>query len=444
MTSPRFDIVVFGATGYTGKFLVREWIAKNYGVTEKLTFAIAGRSKQKLTAFLDQMAVENKTFDAKSIECLIVDVEDANSVKEMCKRARLVINCVGPYRFYGENVVKQCVETRTHHLDVSGEPEYLEKMQLKYNQLAIDREIFVVGSCGFDSVPADLGIVFTRNNFKYDLEQVESYLTIENRNKDVKAGFNYATWESAVHGAGSAKNLATIRRQLFGGMSKPLPKPVHKLKDRSGILGYFYDQLTKFYCMKFIGSDKSVVQRTNYLNLELLDKRPIQYQPYFTIPSLYYTLLVVLFGGVFMFLSKYNFGRKLLLKHYKFFSAGVVRKEEEQLVTEKHLTNMSFKMQFRGYGYPVKGSTAERPSKRIITEVNGPEPGYVSTARIALNSAIVLLNERDKIPAKGGVLTPGVAFGSTSLIERLVNEGLDFKVLFVDDDATTSKESVKL
>ena len=70
------------------------------------------------------------------------------------------------YRFYGEKVVKQGIETRTHHLDVSGEPEYLEKIQLKYNQLASDNEIFIVGSCGFDSVPADLGIVFTRNNFK--------------------------------------------------------------------------------------------------------------------------------------------------------------------------------------------------------------------------------------------------------------------------------------
>ena len=70
------------------------------------------------------------------------------------------------YRFFGEQVVKQCIESGTHHIDVSGEPEYLEKMQLLYGQKAAEKDVCVIGSCGFDSVPADLGFLFTKNSFK--------------------------------------------------------------------------------------------------------------------------------------------------------------------------------------------------------------------------------------------------------------------------------------
>jgi short subunit dehydrogenase-like uncharacterized protein len=69
------------------------------------------------------------------------------------------------YRFYGEQIVKQCIESKSHHLDISGEPEYLEKMQLKYNEEAYKNGVYIVGSCGFDSVPADFGLIFTQKNF---------------------------------------------------------------------------------------------------------------------------------------------------------------------------------------------------------------------------------------------------------------------------------------
>ena len=98
----------------------------------------------------------------------------------MCSRARLVINCVGPYRFYGEKVIRECVKTGTHHLDVSGEPEFLERMQLNYNKEALDNNVFIVGSCGFDSVPADLGLIYTKNNFPCNLKIILGDLVFKN------------------------------------------------------------------------------------------------------------------------------------------------------------------------------------------------------------------------------------------------------------------------
>lgn len=105
-------------------------------------------------------------------------MNDSESIKSMCDKANLVINCVGPYRFHGEKVVKQCVESKTHHVDISGEPEFLEKSQLLFNDLAVQNEVFVVGSCGFDSVPCDLGIEFTKKEFA--CKSSGSYFLIQN------------------------------------------------------------------------------------------------------------------------------------------------------------------------------------------------------------------------------------------------------------------------
>jgi hypothetical protein len=367
-----------------------------------------------------------------------------------------VINCVGPYRFHGEKVIRECIEARTHHLDVSGEPEFLESMQLKYDQAAREKQVYIVGSCGFDSLPADLGVLYTRQQAAFDVEQVESFLTFENRDKSIPTGFNYATWESAVYGFSTIKQLKNIRKQLFT-TQPPNKSSANKLPKRVGLFGYFYDKLTNAYCMEFLGSDKSVVQRTNYhylneKNSSSNKKKFIQYQPYFTVPSFYYTLMMIVFGSIFQFLAKYEFGRRLLLTHYRFFTCGLARKENDvKLDPERMEANISFKMQFRGYGFnsnnndsnddssssdtttQMRKTKAANKQHRIITEVVGPEPGYVATSKIVINSSLVLLKESDRLPAGGGVLTPAVAFGETSIIDRLRNAGLKFHVVYSED-----------
>lgn len=94
----------------------------------------------------------------------------------MAKQAKLVINCCGPYRLYGEVMVKACIEAGTHQVDVSGEPEYMEKMQLEYHDDAVKKGIYAISACGFDSIPSDLGIVFLQQNFSGTLNSVETYL----------------------------------------------------------------------------------------------------------------------------------------------------------------------------------------------------------------------------------------------------------------------------
>ncbi len=77
----------------------------------------------------------------------------------MASRARVVLNCVGPYRFFGEQVVRACLAGGAHHVDISGEPQFLESMQLKYGEEAESKGLYIIGSCGFDSIPSDVGQV---------------------------------------------------------------------------------------------------------------------------------------------------------------------------------------------------------------------------------------------------------------------------------------------
>ena len=263
----KFDIVIFGATGYTGQFVVRE-LAKQ-ARNEHVSWAVAGRSKEKLSQVLNTISSEEK-IDLTNVECIIVNTDDTESIRRMCERARVVLNCVGPYRFHGEKVVKECVAAGAHHLDISGEPEYLEKMQLNYNQQALDNKVYVIGSCGFDSVPCDLGVIFIKNSFPNDLNHIESFITTDFGN--APATINFATWESAVYGFGAASNLAKIRKQLY---KQRLPKSKFPVPKRTGMLGYFYDNILSKYCFPFLGADKSVVQRSQYFFYESMNQRPV-------------------------------------------------------------------------------------------------------------------------------------------------------------------------
>ena len=96
----------------------------------------------------------------------------------MARSSVVVLNCVGPYRFYGEQVVSACVKEGAHHLDISGEPQYLERMQLKFHDEAREKGVYVVGACGFDSIPSDLGQMFLTKKMEGDVNDIEVYLKV--------------------------------------------------------------------------------------------------------------------------------------------------------------------------------------------------------------------------------------------------------------------------
>lgn len=124
------------------------------------------------------------------------------------------------------------INAGTHHVDVSGEPQYMERMQLEYNDLAREKGVYIVSACGFDSIPADLGLVFLENHFDGEVHSVESYMTFEADGPTSGTRIHYGTWETAVYGLAHAKELSGIRKKLF---KEQLPYSKPRQVKRPGI-----------------------------------------------------------------------------------------------------------------------------------------------------------------------------------------------------------------
>jgi short subunit dehydrogenase-like uncharacterized protein len=157
MSNREFDVVIYGATGFTGR-LVAEYLSNEYGKT--VAWAMAGRSEDKLKAVRDEIGAPADT------PLVVADASDPASLKAMAERTRAVITTVGPYQLYGEALVKACVEAGTDYVDLSGEPAWMHDIISAYGEKAKASGARIVHSCGFDSVPFDLGVYYLQEHAK--------------------------------------------------------------------------------------------------------------------------------------------------------------------------------------------------------------------------------------------------------------------------------------
>uniref|UniRef100_A0A8K9XCT0 Saccharopine dehydrogenase-like oxidoreductase n=1 Tax=Oncorhynchus mykiss TaxID=8022 RepID=A0A8K9XCT0_ONCMY len=393
VTSTRpYHIIIFGASGFTGQFVVEEVARSAFeGPSGSLKWALAGRSRQRLEGVLNQAAETLRKPELRTeVEIIVADVSQADSLAIMCQQGLVVLNCVGPYRFYGEPVVKACIENGAHCVDICGEPQFLERMQLEYHSRAMDSGVYVIGSCGFDSIPADMGCAHD------------------------------GTWQSAIYGFADSGSLRKLRKK-FG--HQPLPVVGATVKKR-------YDVQTVCeidqYAIPFMGSDPSVVRRSQRFLYEGHQELPVQYSAYVGVGGVWSLIKMFCGGLLFWFLGKFGLGRKLLITFPEFFSFGVFTKAGP---SRKQMEGTSFSLTFFGEGYaegldPSQG----RPNARICTQIHGAEPGYVATPVAMVQAAITVLNEPQFLPIKGGVYSPGAAFARTTLIDRLNRHGLVFSV----------------
>nr|CAD7415408.1 unnamed protein product [Timema cristinae] len=227
MEGSKLDFVVFGATGITGKYTVLQLVELAADVGD-LKWGVAGRSQDKLESVLRQ--VSSKTGkDLSKIKIILADVTDLLSLRDMTSQTRVLINTVGPYKLYGEPVVKACIDSGCHYVDVSAEPQFMERMQLEYHEAAKQKNVYIINACGFDCIPVDLGTVFLVNNFKGDVNSVECYLEVWQNTFMMGSTINYGTWHSAVYLMSEVEELKSIRKKLFPDCGpKMLPTLKHK------------------------------------------------------------------------------------------------------------------------------------------------------------------------------------------------------------------------
>ena len=155
MSEREFDLVVFGASGYTGK-LVAEYIQNEYGGDQSLKWALAGRNKDKLAGIKEDLNLES------DLTILKVDSNDQESLDAMTSAAKCILTTVGPYQLYGSNLVESCAKNGTDYVDLTGEPGWMYEMINEHKEAAKKSGARIVFSCGFDSIPFDLGVYFVQ------------------------------------------------------------------------------------------------------------------------------------------------------------------------------------------------------------------------------------------------------------------------------------------
>ncbi|RWS06356.1 hypothetical protein B4U79_08761 [Dinothrombium tinctorium] len=419
-----FDLIVFGATGYTGSYCIEYMVKCLQNEAKNYKWAVAGRSEEKLRRTKDEVS-KLINHDLSSIPVIVADLNDEQSLENMCKRCKVLLNCVGPYRDYGEPVTRACIKTKTHQVDVAGEPQYTEKMQLLYHKEAENAGVYIVNACGFDSIPCDIGVCFLKDKFKpKQLNSIETYA-------DMSSGpsgnvINHGTWDSAVGAFRNWNEVSKVRRRLFTEFYKK-PFPPFKYRISSKLLPFISPEVNK-WCIPFWETDKAVVNRTQLFNYINFDEKPVQLVTYMAVPNFLHIIGLALVGLIFLIFTRFECGAKLLKDYPHLFTFGNVSKEGP---SRTQVLESNFRMFLVGKGWSEeKGEESNHPpDKKLMAVVKGQNPAYIATSICLIVSAFTILEESANFPIKGGVLTPGVVFRNSQIIERLNRNSVTFEIV---------------
>ncbi|MEL0017541.1 MAG: saccharopine dehydrogenase NADP-binding domain-containing protein [Gammaproteobacteria bacterium] len=157
------DIIIYGATGFTGKLCVKYF----QSLDTTVTWAMAGRNLIKL----EKVAKENQT----NVEILIADSDDEKALDNLTSRARVILSTTGPFHRYGSKLVASCIKNHTHYVDITGENFWVKGLIEKHHKEASAKGIRIIPSCGFDSIPSDLGTFFAAKALSQPIKRIESF-----------------------------------------------------------------------------------------------------------------------------------------------------------------------------------------------------------------------------------------------------------------------------
>jgi len=383
----RFDVVLLGATGFTGG-LTAEYLARH--APAGIRWALAGRSRGKLEAVRERLAAIAP--GCADLELLHADVTDRASLCDVAAGTRVLATTVGPYLNLGEPLVAACAQAGTDYVDLAGEPEFVDRMYVRHHELAAGTGARIVHACGFDSIPHDLGVLFT-------VQQLPAGVALRVR-AFVRAGGkpSAGTLRSAVTAFGRLRQAGTAyleRRRLE-------PRPSRRVSSIKEIAPY--ERSLGAWVLPLPTIDPQVVKRS----AASLDRYgpDFAYGHYAAVKRLPVALGALGgVGGVFA-LAQLPPTRNWLL--------GRVRSRDGPTAEQRE--RGWFNVRFIGEG----------GGRRVITEVAGGDPGYVETAKMLAESALCLVE--DDLPPSAGQVTTAVAMGD-ALIARLRRRGITFDVL---------------
>ena len=384
-----FDIIVFGSTGYTGR-LVAEYLTQNYGAGSDLKWAMAGRSAGKLASVRDEIGAPADT------PLILVDASDKSSLEDAAKRAKVMLTTVGPYQLYGSDLVAACADAGTDYVDLCGEPAWMRHMIDAHEAKAKETGARIVFSCGFDSIPFDLGVWFLQEEAKAKFGAAVP--RVRGRVRKMEGTFSGGTAASLkATMAAAAKdpsilNLLITPFALTPGFTGP---------DQPPGMAPMEDEAIGMWCAPFIMAPINTknVHRSNFL-------------------------LGHAYGEDFVYDEMMISGEGADGKAMAEAIAGMDMMGGDD--GPKPGEGPSYEERERGH-YDVLFHGTAVDGQMIKVGVTGDkDPGYGSTCKMISESAICLA--KDNVETGGGVWTTAPAMGA-KLIERLrKNAGLTFEV----------------
>lgn len=373
------DVVIYGATGFPGR-LVAEYFLQCYGGNDQVRWAMAGRDLDKLRNVREEIGAPPE------IPLIAADSDDASSLRAMAERCRVVLSTVGPYQLYGSALVGSCVDAGCDYVDLCGEPAWMRQMIDEHEDRARDRGARIVFSCGFDSIPFDLGVYFLQMAARK--ETGAAFSSIKGRVRGMKGGFSGGTIASLSKALSEATEDPFQLTPGFCGPQQPsCADPV-------------FDAELESWAAPFVMAEINTrnVHRTNFL----LDH---------------------LYGTDFVYgeLIQTGPGEKGEAIALKIARRGTVPREGHgpqpgEGPTKEEREAGSFDLLFTG---EMEDGSFLRASVK-----GNEDPGYASTSKMIAESALCLIEDAADLP--GGFWTPAAAMGE-KLIERLIrNAGLKF------------------
>jgi len=380
-----FDTVLFGATGFTGT-LTAEYLAAH--APAGTTWALAGRNRAKLEALRERLGAD--------VTILEADITDAASLRRVAESARVVITTVGPYVRYGEPLVAACAEAGTDYVDLTGEPEFVDLMYLRHHATAERTGARLVHACGFDSIPHDLGALFTVQHLPEDQPiALRGYVSAGGRPSG-------GTFDSAVTAMSRMRHASAVHAKRRKAEPRGGARRTRALTGRPG-----YDRHVHTWVLPLPTIDPQIVVRS----ARALSRYgpDFSYSHYAAVGNpLVAAGLTVGVAGTFA-LAQLPPTRTLLRK---LLPSGAGPSEEQR-------AKSWFKVRFVG----------ESGGQRVVTEVAGGDPGYGETSKMLAESALCLAY--DSLPETAGQVTTAVAMGD-ALRARLEKAGITFRVLDAD------------
>jgi short subunit dehydrogenase-like uncharacterized protein len=377
-----FDVVLFGATGFTGGLVADELAARSRD--GELRWAIAGRDRDKLEAVRTRLAAVDPALEELAI--IVARSDDPASLAAMAARTKVIATTVGPYDLHGDALVDACVEQGTDYVDITGEPSFWKRTIERQHERAVAKQVLVVPCCGFDSIPHDLGAYVTAKQLGGDEpREIDGFVR-------VTGSPSGGTWASLVNALSQLRSGGGGGRRE-GGSGGPRPKIHHEPAVGQWVVPFpSVDPLVVKRSARFCAAFGPATRYHHFLQVKSLP-----------------TLARLAAGlGAAAVLAQTEPTRKLLLR---WRGSGEGPSEDAR-------ARSKFVVTFIG----------RAAGRQVRVEVSGRDPGYGLTAMMLVESALVLVQDRDRLPHRGGVLTPASALHEP-LLERVQRGGLQFRVV---------------